>query len=297
MQHFFKIFWLIVLLQAYAHAQQNNAAALSNKTKMRMKGNQGGEFSGTQWWIGLKGGVNFGRAMGGEKFSVYQSVANPSSEDFDKDYQGLLGIGYQFGAVLSYNFYKWVSLVFAPDYNASKSAYKNRYRWESPASNVTLNQTHTYTHYYVYIPLMVRLDVMRTRFRPYVQGGIGYAIRTASQKKTLFESTDASTGGSNVVTNDFPQTGVNALFITSMVYVPLGVGVNYEVGNSRLGLEVGYRLGLTNVTNRKERYSDERNISTGDVPDDMRLQQLEINASITFPMKFLRTGLFKPAKP
>jgi hypothetical protein len=199
--------------------------------------------------------------------------------------------------MFNYNFWKNISITFAPEYAMTPFQYKNKYTWQSDKNQIDFNQTHRYEVYFLNLPLIAKFDILRRIYRPYIQAGIAYGLRTYANKTIQTEQRDASLGGSQTITLDYPETGVTNLFITSHIYLPLGVGFSYDLGNSRLFIETNYRIGLTQITNRKNRFSDERSTSTGDVLDDIKLNQLDILVGVCFPMKFLRSGYFKKISP
>ncbi|HEX8548214.1 MAG TPA: hypothetical protein VF691_14730, partial [Cytophagaceae bacterium] len=73
--------------------------------------------------------------------------------------------------------------------------------------------------------------------------------------------------------------------IKSMVGLLLGGGVAYDIDWFRLGLEVNYRIGFSNITDVKNRYQDNLLLSSSyDVPDDLKLNCLEISLSCMVPL-------------
>ena len=77
-------------------------------------------------------------------------------------------------------------------------------------------------------------------------------------------------------------------YIRSQYGLVGGVGFSVDLNYFRLSLECNYRYGLNNITNRKNRHEQQRMINgTYDVPDDIKLQNLEFSLHCATPLDFL----------
>jgi hypothetical protein len=69
-----------------------------------------------------------------------------------------------------------------------------------------------------------------------------------------------------------------------------GAGGSYQMGNVRLTLDVTYMQGMANITNVKNRFSNDHLAGIGDAQDDIKLNNVVISAGVLFPMRFLSTS-------
>jgi hypothetical protein len=286
---------------AFAQRKANRSSKIvSQRQKAKKAGASGGSFANSQIWLGLKGGLTFARVTPTERYSVFTNtiVTEETAKLYDKEYDTFGKNAFQFGMVFYYNFYSIFSISFQPTYSVLNAGYKTEYAWSGQANNsVTLSQKHKFQLNYLELPLLLRADLMKTRFRPFVQGGIFYGRILKAEKSVDFTSLDNASGAIDPIENTSPTIGASELFTKTNWGFGFGGGINYDLGNTRLGLEAMYKLGQNNITNQKNRFTDDRLTSIGDVLDNMKMQHLEISFSIVFPMKFLETGSFKRVTP
>jgi hypothetical protein len=304
------IFASIALLLCLLPAEAQRRASLGQrhrpsqaylKKKDKEKRNPGAPmpFADSQVWLGLKGGVNTTRALPTERYAVFVSTQGEAANAaFQKEYESFGQVNFQFGVVASYNFAQYLSVSFQPTYSNMYFAYRNQYRWFGQGNNnVELNQTHRYQLTYLEAPLLVRFDILRRRFRPYVQGGAFYGRLIGAEKFITTTSVDKASGAVNPLENTSPNIGARDLFIRSNWGWMGGLGLSYDVGNVRIGLEGLYRFGQNNITNQRNRYTDDRLTSVGDVADNLRLRNIECYFTVVFPMKFLQKSGFDKVNP
>jgi len=299
-----KIFLLIYLISFFSFTLQLLAQKRSkNASISQRRGGQASSasspFAQTQMWIGLKGGLNMGKANPTDRYSVFTStVSTDENKVFEKQYDNFGKKGFQFGLILNFNFYKYFTISFQPEINSQNFGYQNHYTWAGQNNNsLDLIQKHRFQLSYIDLPLLVRFDIVRTRFRPYLQGGAFYSRLLKADKFVEVTSTDNASGAKNPISNTNPIVGAKDLFLKAQWGLIAGAGVNYDLGNVRLGLDAFYKIGMNNITNSSNRFSDDRTTSIGDVLDGMKLQNIEVSFSVIFPMKYLETGMFKGVRP
>ncbi|WP_448529788.1 outer membrane beta-barrel protein [Raineya sp.] len=254
-----------------------------------------GSFDDSQWWIGIHAGVNLGKALPLKRYDVLEFT---NGNSVNKEYDGFRRLGLQAGARVDFNFLTNFSASFQPTYNNMNVGYEVAYQWQGQDNNfLDLRYNHRIRLNYLELPLLVRFDVLRQAFKPYVQGGIGYGMLIKADKYIEIESFDRASGANNPIQNESPVIGAKNLFITSQWIWYLGGGISTELGNVRLGLELNYKQGLNNITNRLNRYSDQRMIGVLDALDDMTLQNIQMEFYCVFPMKFLQVSSFRRVRP
>ena len=108
------------------------------------------------------------------------------------------------------------------------------------------------------------------------------------QPETIERSgTDSASGSTGGFVNQEKTIGVKDLYITSSVGVMGFIGASYDPGNIRITMDIGYKFGLTNITNTENRYLNNEMSAIGEVQDDQTLQNLYLSMAFVFPLKFI----------
>ena len=174
--------------------------------------------------------------------------------------------------------------------------YTNEYTWKD-AANASYSFTSNYKAIqkldYFELPILVRYEPLKTKFRPFVQAGVYYAYLNNAFKATEIKITDNASGAENEYTEKNITLGAKDLFIKSNLGWLAGVGVSYPLGNVRLTLDVTYRRNTNNITNVANRYSNDRLTGSGDILDDVKLRNISASVSILIPLRFIMKGSFK----
>lgn len=242
-----------------------------------------------QWWLGFKAGTNFSKATVTKKYAVVSPINYTTN---DKKYESFNKPGSQATLEITY-YFKGASFSIQPTYRSSKFVYTNSYAWtdsSDPNNSLTLDYYQEQKVEYAEIPFLIKYDLMPGKFRPYLQIG-GYVAFLVNATKTVEVSgVDLASGGVNGFTNEPVIVGAKDLFAKNNSGLIGGAGVNYDLGNVRLNLDIIYRYGLTNITSTENRYSNDRLSGVGDAMDDMTLDNLSISIGVLFPMRFLSSG-------
>ena len=150
---------------------------------------------------------------------------------------------------------------------------------------------------YAEIPFLLKYDVIGTKVRPYVQVGAYYNILLNANKAVAVSGIDYASGGENRFTEPEIIVGAEDLFARYSWGLMAGAGVNYNVGNIRLNLDLVYRKGMSLANSTENRYSDERLSGAGDVMDDFKLNNFSISLGCLFPLRFLTSGFQSLDRP
>ncbi|CAN5265973.1 hypothetical protein BH09BAC3_BH09BAC3_23290 [soil metagenome] len=282
------LFLFAVLISSQLHSQTRKKV---NFNKQNISNKQGG-FLEKQWWIGLKGGINLTQAVPLQRYSVLSGTSNYPSTQLDKKYNSLDKVGSQ--ATLEVTFYfKGFSFSFQPTYRHSLFTYSNQFEWtdtETVGNRLILNYNQENIVDYADLPLLVKYDITKTKLRPYLQAGAFYSLMVNATKSVKVEGIDYASGGTNQFSNEPLIVGATDLFHNSYWGLIAGAGADYNLGNVRLILDVSYRMGMSNITNTENRYSNDRLSGIGDAMDDLTLNNIVISAGCLFPLRFLGTG-------
>jgi len=252
------------------------------------------DFSKTQFYIGLRGGISFTKANVINRYSSFVSINNPD-ENYEKSYSNYKKLGAFVG--MEFDFYfKGFTASFQPNYRREIYSYSNTYQWvdANDASNFLALQYHQDTRLdYIELPLFIKYDILKKKFRPFVQIGFYYAMLNGATKHLVVDGTDNASGTSRNFTLQDDIVGAKDLFITSSIGMAYGLGFSYKVGNVRLILDATFRKGLNNISNVNNRYSANTLTGAGDVSDDVTVDNLAFSFGCLFPMKFLTSSEYK----
>lgn len=250
---------------------------------------QGNSFLDTQWWLGLKTGLNLTQAVPEARYAVFSPV-NYDATTLNKTYGSYEKTGVQAGIEVTF-YHKGFSLSFQPNYRVQRFGYQNKYTWENreiASQQLTLNYTRQVRLRYVDLPLIIKYDILQqTTFRPFIQLGGYYVLLAGADKSVSVSGSDRASGGVNEFEGASLNAGADALFLKSSAGVLGGAGVNYDLWKIRVVCDVVYRYGLQNITNASNRYANNSLSGLGDTMDDISLHNISINLSFLFPLRFI----------
>ncbi len=277
----FIAFTLLAFISSFGQSYKK-PPKINSRTKEQDK------FLEKQWWLGFKGGLNLTQATPEKRYAVF-SPTNYDPGLNDKVYQNFDKTGSQ-ATIEATFYYKGFSFSFQPTYRHVRFAYANSFEWHNPENaneNLTLDYQQEQKIDYADLPILVKYEVTKTRLRPYVQLGAFYSLLINATKSVKITGTDHASGGTNPITNDPVIIGARDLFHNNYWGLVGGIGVNYNLGNIRLVLDASYRMGMSNITNTKNRFGNDRLSGIGDAQDDMKLNNIVVSAGALFPMRFL----------
>lgn len=266
----------------------------SNKRKPVKTGNT----DINQWWIGVRGGVNFSSVTSQQSYSVFSFTNDFTEGDNEKTYQAFSLPGLQFGFSVSYEFLTGLSVNVLPAYTSYRYSYDNSFRWydaENQNNNVTTSYNIETRLQYISLPLTFKYELSGGRFKPYVQVGGYYNYLTDAIKKVKTTGVDQASGSDQEIIVTNLSVGIDDRIKKWNYGIIGGAGFTYNVGNARLGLEINYHYGLQNLDNGGMKYYDNQLITgTFDVPDDFSLNNLELSMQVIIPLKFITSKDYVP---
>ncbi|HEY8401146.1 MAG TPA: outer membrane beta-barrel protein [Cytophagaceae bacterium] len=250
-------------------------------------------FMSKQWWIGIRTGLNLTKAVPDERYSVFSSTDN--NNDYHKSYQNFNRSGAVAGMEVTF-VYKNISASFQPNYRRQRFVYRNSYEWKEDSTNNYLNLNFEQDHHLEYLefPIFLKYDIIKRKIKPFIQAGFYYGTLINANKSVNITGYDQASGG-YVFNSGNISMGARDLFIKSSIGFIGGAGVSYNLGNLKLIADINYRFGTHNITNTKNRFTDNRLAGSGDAMDDIKLRNLSFNFGVLFPMRFLITKYYKAA--
>ena len=247
----------------------------------------GDTFLNQQWYLGLRWGINLTQAVPENRFSTISPV-NFDGAETEKDYQDYNKLGVHIGLDFTYT---WSSFAISlqPTYIRERFTYTNQFAWQDTAGSLELDLRQDNELEYIELPLSFKYQFLEGPLKPFVQAGGYYGFLINANKSVKFTGTDQASGGESNFERENFSVGATDLFLTSQAGVFGGIGFHYDPGNIRLTFDLIYRYGLHNITDKANRYSENRLVGVGDVLDDLSLRNFSLNLGVLFPLRFLST--------
>lgn len=279
---------LIIVLCCWSFASFGQSKR-AYKTYTRKKPTVLEAFLDTQWWLGMKTGLNLTEAVPQKRYAIFSPV-NYEVDDLQKTYGQFNRIAMQAGLEVTF-YHKGFSFSFQPNYNRQVFDYFNTYTWahpELPEQSIELRYDHQVSLDFIELPLIIKYDVLRKgKIRPFVEAGGYYGILVGAVKDIATSGSDKASGSQHDFEGEKMVMGVKNLFRPSAYGVLGGVGVNYDLWKIRVVLDVVYRHGLNTITSGSNRYANHNLSGMGAVLDDISLNNLSCNIGFLFPLRFI----------
>ncbi len=268
-------------------AQKKKPAGRQAPPSMKSKGTATERFLNKQFWLGFKAGVNLTDPLVQARYSVIVP-ANYDPSLTNKKYQSFNKLGGQ--ATLEVTFYyKGISISAQPTYRTSKFTYANEYTWtsaESASTNLNLKFDQEQQLDYFDLPLLLKYEFTQNKLRPFIQAGVYYSILVNATKGVTVSGTDNASGGTTTFENEPVVVGAKDLFTNNWGAIA-GGGLNYNLGNVRVVLDISYHIGMSNIANVNNRFANDRLSGIGDAQDDLKTNHLLFSVGCLFPLRFL----------
>ena len=252
-----------------------------------MARNDQSKFLDKQWWLGFKAGVNLSNPVPTKRYSVV-TPTNYSTTSTQKEYDHFNKPAMQATLEVTFNF-KAFAVSVQPTYRSSVFTYNHQMAWQSSENSndrIELKFDQEQQVDYADLPLLMKYEIFGYKLRPYIQLGVFYSILINATKTVSVSGTDYASGGANSFQNEPLIVGARDLFTNTWGLLG-GAGVNYNLGNVRLVLDVSYRQGMSNIVNVDNRFSNDRLNGIGEAQDDLMLHNLVFSAGCLFPLRFL----------
>lgn len=220
--------------------------------------------------IGLLGGVNQSRV------SLKQEISTDNQNSSQPKYSP--GYGYQFGLIADILLKKNYQLTTAILFSGKKYEMDNERMFGYTSLNIVESQN------WLEIPVTLKYNFGKRKFKTFVQAGLSGNIFLSSNailtRVSIADDNDAS--GPSVDVSDLRKR-----FNCSAV---MGLGARYKIGYGYVILDIRYNLGLANVVNVENRYSNSELIYYyGHIDGDYKLNNINVSVG------YLKS-LYKPKK-
>lgn len=236
--------------------------------------------------IGIHGGVNFSHPLILSDYNVITLIdGEPAGE---RAYDGLFS---NFGNQLGFSIYLELNdhllVGFLPEiakYSYGYSSYLEFYNSQQVLASTYRNESKINLSY-INFPLLIQYQIMsRKSWSPYLLAGISYGLLKSAQHNVT-STTILETVNGAIEFYEPSNSNSSSEFIRSKWNVFGGIGGYYDFKQFRIALDVSYWMGLHNIVNETNRYSNQAiSGSTYDIADDIRLNHLVVNLSVLFPI-------------
>ncbi len=245
------------------------------------------EFLKTQWWLGIKVGVNFTDPNMVNAYSSISTIGLPE-QDLDKEYETFSLPGAQAGLDITF-YHRGFAIGIQPTYKRIRYKYLNNRSWQGPGLVNAFDMDYVIEQRIdaVDVPLSIKYEIIQSgKTRPFVMAGGYYAFITHAEKKVDVTYTDYAAG------EPVPTSGGTQILGTTQQFqnyagVLGGIGVSLDYLNIRTVFEAVYLRGLTDITNSGNRFTQTELTSIGDVNDELRMDNINISLSFVFPLRFI----------
>jgi hypothetical protein len=242
-------------------------------------------FLDTQFWLGLKMGINYAQAFPNQHNTGFSPI-DYSADSLQKSYSDFALPGAHMG--LEMNFYhNGFSASFQPAYKRSSYKYTSELAWRGALPNSRFETRYEVEQRLdlIELPLMIKYDFIRKgKIRPFFMVGGFYSLIASAQKDIVISQIDYSSG---TVLGSFggkTTLGVKDSF-QNFSGISGGAGLNLDYWNIRTVFEINYKRSLTSVT--KPNAQQYELASLGETNDEIFLRDLSFSLSFVFPFRFI----------
>ena len=244
------------------------------------------EFLKTQWWLGIKVGINYTDPNPIVSYSSISTIGLPE-QDLDKGYEVFSLPGAQAGMDLTF-YHRGFAIGIQPTYKRIRYKYFNYRTWGFVAPNLfDMEYSIEQRIDAVDVPLTLKYEIIQSgKTRPFVMAGGYYSFITHAEKKVDIMYTDHATGSPIPTSGGTQILGVTQQF-QNYAGVLGGVGVSLDYLNIRTVFEAVYLRGLTDITNNGNRFTQTELTSIGDVNDELKMDNINVSLSFVFPLRYI----------
>lgn len=244
-------------------------------------------FLDTQWWLGLRFGVNYTSPNPVTRHFVF-SPTDYEPELLEKTYSSFSLPGGQAG--LDINFYhRGVSVGIQPTFKILRYGYENNLSWtgDGGADGLDTHMAIEQKLQVIEVPMILKYDFLKHgKIRPFILAGMQHSFLLGAQKKVTIEHTD--------YLSDIPQTYSGGSYtkgnderMQNFWGAVGGVGTSLDYLNIRTVVEVTYLYGLTSITENENPYMENELVALGDVDDELKINNFNISLSFVFPLRYI----------
>lgn len=244
-----------------------------------------GEFLDTQFWLGIKFGMNYANPVPKSRLSGFSPI-DYDGANLSKNYDSYGLPGGQAGLEMTF-YHRGFSLGLHPMYQRSRYSFSNSLEWNGAQENERFATTYESEQRLdvINVPLFLKYDIIsKGQLRPFALVGLSYSFLTGAERQVQITQTDYSFGTPQSIDGGKLSLGAKDAFQNYYGWVG-GGGVSYDYWNIRSVLEITYNKSLSSVT--REGAGQNELASLGDQNDDLRMSHLVATLSFVFPLRYI----------
>lgn len=244
-------------------------------------------FLDTQWWLGLRFGLNYTQPDPVSRYSSLNAIDYEKSA-LEKSYDVLAQAGAQAGLDVTF-YHQGISLELQPTFKVMRYSYFSKLEWtgNSNADRFETRYDIIQSLRVLEVPLVVKYDIIQHgTIRPFVMAGLQHSFLIGAEKDTEITHTDYVSGSPEEFSGGKISLGVKDQFKNFYGAVG-GIGVNLDAGNIRTIFEATYLYGLNSATKTGSLYRENELVSLGEVNDEIKLNNLNFSLSFVFPLRYI----------
>jgi len=258
--------------------------------------NHYGSYGKSQWWIGLNVGINKNKGFGNQTYTTATILSNDDSPK-KTSYGAFNDIGWSLGIDISYEL-SFLTFSSTPMFRSSSFDYSWTITRSSGSETITdiYNQATRIQSYS--LPLTIRYVFLKQKkFKPSLFLG-GYLDLVNFSLGTIHTQEIQTSGSSSTVSE---ESFLNSIVISDKLS-PLnygvfgGIGFSYDINDLRIGMDISYRLGLSNMAAEDTRFNDNELNTIDGVLDDFKLHTIQLAFTVSMPLKYIYSRYYKRVK-
>ena len=244
------------------------------------------DFLKTQWWLGIRSGLNFTNATPIERFPGFYPI-NYDEESLEKEYMDFERPAFHVGLDITF-YHAGFSLSTFPTFFKHNITYESGTSWIGDAENerfeteYTTNQSVTF----IDVPLALKYDILDGKVRPFAMAGAFYSFVFDANKEVAIQETDYASGAAITYNRTSINSNNKDEFLNNWGVLG-GIGASFDFWNIRTVVDLQYRHSFNNVVDPSARNKESLFLAIGEKQDDYRLSNYSASISFVFPLRYI----------
>lgn len=274
---------LIILLLLALSA---NLAEAQKRRKSPNKPNGNFDFLDTQWWLGIRSGLNFTNATPINRYPGFYPI-NYDEEVLYKSYEDFQSPAFQVGLDITF-YHKGFSISTFPSFFKHNINYNSSVSWRGDASEEQFETRYNTQQSVTFIdlPIAVKYDFLNNKIRPFIMAGAFYSFVFDANKSVQVQEIDYAFGSGKQYDRTTLNLNNKEEFLNNWGVLG-GLGASFDFWNIRTIIDIQYRHSFNGIIDADSRYRETVFSSFGEVQDDYSLANFSSSISFVFPLRYI----------
>ncbi len=261
-------------------------AGIAQKRKPPKRPGSNSDFLKTQWWLGIRSGINYTNATPIERFPGFNAI-NYDEERLNKTYNDFELPAFHVGLDITF-YHAGFSITTMPTFFKHNISYSSGTAWVGDADTERFETAYESQQSVTFIdvPVAVKYDILDGKIRPFAMAGAFYSFAFDANKEVAITETDYASGAPIA----YDRTSINLNNRNEFVNnwgVLGGIGASFDFWNIRTIIDFQYRHSFNSVVNPAERFQESVFSSFGEIQDDYSLSNYSGSISFVFPLRYI----------